>query len=162
MILNRAVHLKAVKGHSLLQALNQLMTELHFPLISLTTSMLALKPKLWLKHLSFPDQHLNVKANRTAWQNWPCVIISPKLSLTYVYRSFQRQSRWGQRYKPVFRHGNLQEEKTTKLRSDCTAGKGEQKPGKEGTSYSKVPGACTRKIFNKGIRRTISLKGKED
>lgn len=47
--------------------------------------------------------------------------------------------------------------------SDCTADTGEQKPRKEGTSYSKVPGASTRKILlNKGIRRTISLKGKED
>lgn len=85
MIFNRAVHLKAVKGHSLLQALYQLMTALHFPLISLVMPLLALQPNLWLKHLSFPDQHLSVKANRTTQPNWPYVIISPKWSLIYVF-----------------------------------------------------------------------------
>lgn len=62
----------------------QLMTEQHFPLISLEIPLLALQPNLWLKHLSFPDLHLNVKGNRTTWQNWPYVIISPKWSLICV------------------------------------------------------------------------------
>lgn len=111
MIFNRAVHLKAVKGHRLLQALYQLMTELHFPLISPVIPLLPLQPNLWLKYLAFPDQHLNAKANRTTWQNWPYVIISPKWSLMSI-EAFKggASSWWAQSHKPEFRHGNLQGE----------------------------------------------------
>lgn len=167
MIFNRAVHLKAVKGQSLLQALYQLMTELHFPLISFVIPLLALQPNLWLKHLSSPDQHLNVKTNRTTWQNWPYVRIAPKLSLIYVSveaSAGRAGSWWAQSHKPVFRHGILQRGRKSPNsgQADCTADVGEQKAGKESTSHSKVPGASTRKIFlNEGIR-TISLKGKGD
>lgn len=123
MIFNKAVHLKAVKGHSLLQALYQLMTELHFPLISLSMPLLALQQNLWLKHLSFPDHHLNVKANRTTWQNWPYIIISPKLSLIYVSIEASKGgagSWWAHSHKPVFRHGNLQRENKAQTQTRLT------------------------------------------